>query len=224
MTGENAGLLREAAATGFLDVALHGLFHRNGGHATSGRKSEFEGLPLSGQADLVDTGQSLLQELLQIPVSGFIPPWNSYDGNTLKVLEERGFAYISAEMARPPYFPKKLRVLPATCVLGQLEETLAKARQYQRQEPVIVVVMHHYDFDPDPDDPPYETFSYKRLGEMLDELIRLPDVAVESLDGLANSLTVGASRLWGRQEILRSILPKRHAYRLNFGFMVSKLF
>lgn len=224
LSGENAGLLREAAATGLLDVALHGLFHRNAGRAPSDRKSEFEGLPLSEQGHLVNAGRSLLQEVLQISVSGFIPPWNTYDANTLKVLEERGFGYISADKDRPPYFPKKLRVLPATCVLGQLEETIEKARQHERHRPVIIVVMHHYDFDPDPDDPPYQVFSYKRLGEVLDELSISPEVTVESLDGLSASLTARESKLWEKQEMLKNVLPKRYMYRLDFGFMVTKLF
>lgn len=223
LSSKNAGLLRDAASSGLLDVAQHGFHHMNRGKAPSGNKSEFEGLSLSEQRHLVESGRGLLEDVLQSPVSGFIPPWNSFDANTLKVLEAQEIPYISADMAPPPHFPEKLRVLPATCVLGQLEKNLARAQAFKRQEPVIVVVMHHYDFDPDPDDPPYEVFDYERLGRILDKLSEASDVVVESLNELAGVLTARAAGFWGKQVALREILPERYRYKMNLGFMLTKL-
>ncbi len=158
-TRERAGLLREAVATGLLDVALHGFLHRNSGLASpSGSLSEFSGVPARQQAEWIATGRALLEDVLDAPIEGFIPPWNSHDVNTVRAIEAQNFAYLSAGLDRPPPRSPSLRILPATCVLGYVENSIRRAKKFARQHPWIVVTIHHYDFDRDPDDPPVRVF------------------------------------------------------------------
>lgn len=211
-TRESAAPLRQAIETGLVDVALHGFLHRDGGLAPAGGRSEFAGVAPQRQREWISTGRVLLEETLQCRIAGFVPPWNSYDDTTLRVLEDMAFDYLSAEMSRPPRWSSTLRILPATCVLGELEATLSQAGRFEAFEPVIVVVMHHYDFERDPDDPPYRIFSQEELGAWLDRLRAMPGVEFHSLRDLSGLLGSGESRFWGRQLAFRDILPHRYKH------------
>lgn len=113
-TPERSAHLREAATSGLLDVALHGYLHRDSRQVPIGGRSEFAGVPLR-QRELASAGRELLQEAIQCKVIGFVPPWNSYNADTLRALEETSFGYLSAEMDRPPRFSNL--VCPIACNL-----------------------------------------------------------------------------------------------------------
>ena len=90
-------LKREILKTGFeegiLDIAMHGYAHQANG---SEQLSEFANLAYNDQVGLLSKAKEFLQDMTGARVTTFIPPWNTYDLNTLLALEETGFTTISA--------------------------------------------------------------------------------------------------------------------------------
>ncbi|MBP3192286.1 hypothetical protein [Natronogracilivirga saccharolytica] len=76
-----------------------------------------------------------------------VPPWNRYDFNTIRALEELGFLTLSASVKKgEAKKDSKLNFLPATCDLSQLREAVISAKSSSDTQPVIVVLLHAYDF------------------------------------------------------------------------------
>ena len=136
--GETLELLRGGLREGQLEVALHGRSHRPG----LVRHSEFVGLPAPEQALRIAEGQRFLERELGAPIRVFVPPWNSYDENTLRALTELGFSAVSATAngASPP--TSTLRFLPATARLRNLRRAVEHARSLADREALVVVLIH----------------------------------------------------------------------------------
>jgi hypothetical protein len=79
-------------------------------------------------------------------VRTFVPPWNSYDANTVRALEDLGFGVISADSVHCAHRASSLQFVPATCGLSDVRRAVAAARERQEDEPLIVVLFHQYDF------------------------------------------------------------------------------
>lgn len=204
MTRERARAMREAVAHGVLDVALHGYSHRD--RNSGGHPSEFAGVPVARQLELIAAGKALLESVFEQPIRGFVPPWNSFDGATLAVLEEMGFSYLSSNMGHAPMRPTRLRMLPLTCHLPEIKDAIAEARRFARLQPVIVVVMHHYDF-PGGDNPVFHR--HDEFDSLLALVAAQGDVCVKTLSELAVELTPAASQCGFRHNRLRDRLPWR---------------
>lgn len=85
--------LRDDILLSKIEIALHGYRHlRNFGCG------EFDGLPYEEQVRQISQGKRVLDSLLCCDVSTFIPPWNSYDSNTIRALENGGFKVISSAL------------------------------------------------------------------------------------------------------------------------------
>jgi hypothetical protein len=63
--------------------------------------SEFATVDYNKQYEKLAKGKMVLDTLLQINTSVFIPTFNTYDNNTLKVLEELKFEIISGGLHGP---------------------------------------------------------------------------------------------------------------------------
>ena len=83
LTPVKVDILKSAIKAGFLEIALHGYSHQT---MREKRYTEFEGLDYNSQVEKIEKGKKYLEETLQIKVDTFIPPWNSYDLNTIMVL------------------------------------------------------------------------------------------------------------------------------------------
>lgn len=138
--------LLDAHRNKHIEVALHGYCHRALARLSDGNNTEFSGIKANQQSEALARGKARIEEIFQAPVSGFVPPWNSYDGNTLASLDELGFDYVSADWALVTETPPSIRVLPHTCNLVHLREAVAEARQFSGLDPVIIVILHHFDF------------------------------------------------------------------------------
>lgn len=81
------------------ETALHGLTHLNTTFEPTGLGwSEFAGLPLDRQRELITQGLAILHSAFpSISIRTFIPPFNSYDSNTLIALKEQGLTVISTD-------------------------------------------------------------------------------------------------------------------------------
>jgi len=146
LTPLKADILRDAIKAGILEVALHGYSHQTLSSPVNARYSEFSGLDYTGQFERIAGGKNLLEKMLGIQITTFIPPWNSYDLNTIKVLEKIGFKTISADMYGVAKEFSQLRFLPETCALLDLQEAVRSARNISDNKPIIVILFHSYDF------------------------------------------------------------------------------
>ncbi len=142
--GKSASHIIEAHKKGILEVALHGYKHQR--TKLDSADTEFAGVPLAGQVDMLTRGKNCLESLLESPVVGFIPPWNSYDVVTLQALKDCGFSYISAGKKPPFSHQSSLGYVPLSCHIRQLRTAIKEARRFKGAQPAIVVVMHHFDF------------------------------------------------------------------------------
>jgi peptidoglycan/xylan/chitin deacetylase (PgdA/CDA1 family) len=143
LPADRALVLTEAIKGGRFEVAMHGYSH----HSLSEEYlTEFDGLPLEEQRSRMVKGKRLLEELLKIEISTFIPPWNSFEQYTLRAAEEAGFRNLSASGDSVPTGSSKLRCLPATCGLPDLRQAVEQARTSADPRPVVVVLLHGYDF------------------------------------------------------------------------------
>lgn len=146
LTPLKASILRDAIKAGILEVALHGYSHQTIRTKTNGNYTEFYGLDYNSQLQRITKGKNLLEEMLGIRIDTFIPPWNSYDLNTIKVLEKIGFKTISSDMTSIAEESSQLRFLPGTCALLDLQEAVKSARNISDDKPIIVILFHGYDF------------------------------------------------------------------------------
>ena len=99
------------------DVSMHGVYHDSVGKSKgliSGKigKTEFAGVPYEKQIETLSYGKKTL-ELHGIEVDTFMPPYHSYDINTLKALNELDFKYISDGRSKSPYVLEGIKHVPA---------------------------------------------------------------------------------------------------------------
>ena len=208
---------KEGLEQGLVEVALHGYTHTNAGLATDGANSEFAGVAAQKQKALVVEGKKHLEAVFGPVISGFVPPFNSYDHHTLRAVEAAGLRYLSADRRPPP--STGIPILPVTCKLHNLKEAVTEARRFISMSPVIILVLHHYDFDRDEDDPPGKVHTYEQFGTLLDWMTDQPDLRILPLHELADRLSHRPQR-WPRHDRLRAALPWRFKHwlpRLCFG-------
>jgi len=184
-----AGRLTGAVRSGLVEVALHGFAHRDNEIAPKGpgSESEFRGLGYSSQLRMLSVGKATLESLCHVSVTTFIPPWNSYDENTLRALADLGFEVVSSSgrtygIAATGRF-QRLRFLPYTCMPGHEREAVEFARNSSDPDPIIVVLLHPFNFvEYDRD---RGRFTRQSLDDLLSWLAVQPDVATQTLGGAA---------------------------------------
>lgn len=146
LTPLKADMLKNVISANLLEVALHGYSHQTNHLWTHRRFSEFLGLDYQSQEEKISKGKSFLEETLNTTITTFIPPWNTYDLNTVKILEKLGFTCISTYIRRKIKKSRKLKFLPYTCDIHRLRDAVESARCSQDPQPVIVTLFHEYDF------------------------------------------------------------------------------
>lgn len=141
-----AEILRQAVRAGTVDVALHGYSHQSRHDLAAGKPTEFAGLDYQSQLLKLREGKTLLEKLLAVPIDTFIPPWSTYDANTLLALEKLNFQCISATLSGYDSPSATLKFLPATCELLELRQVLTYAQRIAAYYPTVCAVFHEYDF------------------------------------------------------------------------------
>ncbi len=186
---ETAGKLTGAVRSGLVEVALHGFTHSANAIAPTRPvyESEFRGLGYSSQLRMLSAGKATLESLYHVSVTTFIPPWNSYDENTLRALEDLGFEVVSSSgqtygIAASGRF-QRLKFLPYTCMPGHEREAVEFARNSSDPDPIIVVLLHPFNFVEY--DRNRGRFTLQSLDDLLSWLAAQPDVATQTLGGAA---------------------------------------
>jgi peptidoglycan/xylan/chitin deacetylase (PgdA/CDA1 family) len=202
--------LIESARAGIIEIALHGHVHVRL-QQESASPSEFTGRPQSEQHALIAEGHAHLERVFGQSVTGFVPPWNSYDAATLRALEQSGFRYVSAGWDAPGGYRGPIKLLPLTAHLNDIPTALAEARRFSKANPIIVIVMHHYDFAesgsdrPIIDMPGFAAALAKLSGEPDVRLCRLGDIAASFG---ATDRPMRQHYLWARHARLHRLLPR----------------
>lgn len=138
-----ADILRTAVIDGTLEIALHGYSHQT---IDSEYMTELKGMDYGSQLERLAKGKYLLEELTGSKVTSFVPPWNTYDLNTLQAIEKLGFSTISAGMVGEATEDSKLFFLPTSSNLSQVRKAIRDARRLSYFQPIIVILFHEYDF------------------------------------------------------------------------------
>lgn len=139
-----ADILRQGIAAGLIEVAQHGLTHQV--QTTDGtRLSEFRDLSYDQQRDRIATGQAMLESAVGAAVRVFVPPWNTYDANTVAALEDLGFACLSGGSTGERPGSATLAFVPESADLDSVMQTVNGKRITNDGVPVVVL-FHAYDF------------------------------------------------------------------------------
>lgn len=181
LTREKARILKDAIKEGILEVALHGYSHQTISGKADGNYTEFFGLDMGSQIQKITKGKNLLEELLGVQISTFVPPWNSYDLNTIEVLEETGFRNISAARIGVAKEFSQLRFLPATCLPDGVEAAVELARRIPDNNSIIVILVHGYDFVEE--DREKGKLKYSDFVELLTWVTSQKDIRISTIDG-----------------------------------------
>ena len=139
-------LLIKYIKKGIVDVNLHGYNHKNNLPEEIDGASEFYSMPKEIQMLWINRGKRYLETILGIEVTGFIPPFNTYDNNTLNVLDSLNFNYISS--ACYGLIPRKnlnenIKHIPYTCLLKDFE----KINLSENENSCYIVLFHESDFE-----------------------------------------------------------------------------
>lgn len=139
-------LLQSYVQKGVLIAALHGYSHLNqtpSGH----RPGEFFGQPYDRQLERIRDGRNAMSAALGVAPVVFVPPWNSWDGNTVRALESHGFRWCSADLHRGAVAGSGVRHLPQSS--WRPREVLEVLRGVQKtpMSSIIVLVTHPFDFE-----------------------------------------------------------------------------
>lgn len=145
LTHEWATHLIDAQRAGVIEVAQHGYCHES---ARGGKKppSEFMGVDAVHQTEWICEGRTVLEAVFDKPITGFVPPWNTFDANTTQALEKLKYRYLSAGWELDTGCSPGLSYWPRTCQMVALQETLDALGAFVSLDPVVIAVMHHYDF------------------------------------------------------------------------------
>lgn len=214
--------LVEAQQLGRVEIAQHGFDHvpcRPGDMPPS----EFCGLDEPAQAEKISTGQAVLEAAFGCAISGFVPPFNTFDATTAAVLERQGFRYLSAGGEHGWVESGPLAQLPRTCQLTELRPALADARRRPAGGLAVIAVMHHYDFkESGHADAP---LTLEDFSDLLHWLRGQPGVRVNTLGQLAARHD---AEVW-RRAVRRSRWVQRQHWRVralfpHYGLMPHALF
>ncbi len=103
-------------------VAMHGLNHlystREPGLFPIGGKSEFAGLPLDKQDEMIREGKAVLEEK-GIFTDIFMAPSHSFDKNTLTALKKNGFKVVTDGFGTEPFRSRGMVFYPISVSRGK---------------------------------------------------------------------------------------------------------
>jgi len=146
LTPAKAAILSAAIRAGVVEAGLHGYSHQTTRSAARCCPSEFDGVDRQAQIERIKKGKEYLETVLGASVTTFMPPWNSYDLDTLRALEETGFKTLSASRSGEALASSSIIFLPWTAGVADLRTAIESARRGPDSQPMIVVLLHDSDF------------------------------------------------------------------------------
>lgn len=200
---EKISLFKEAAKKKVIDIALHGYEHKtiNDG---SRLHSEFCGGDINQQLEKIKNGKDILEKQFEAPIVSFIPPWNTYDKNTLKALAQNNINCISSNRYQT-VSQGEMSYLPITLELPDLEYAVEVARNSNDKSPSIIILMHPYDFKESGDK--RAQYDCNHIDDTLSWIASQPDLNIASISQLSNDSNQYDYRryMWNKSSFLENI-------------------
>ena len=135
-------LLKEYQQRQIIEIALHGYNHK----AIDYNKTyltEFKDLDYELQYNRINIGKSYLEGIIEEPINIFVPPWNSYDKNTILALSNSGFTILSADTQGEYLKNNDIAYIPFTCELYQLKDLINKIENSAQSRPACIIALFH---------------------------------------------------------------------------------
>jgi peptidoglycan/xylan/chitin deacetylase (PgdA/CDA1 family) len=161
--------LKERIRRNEIEIALHGFNHNDNelikrSLLNKPGPSEFSNLNYNDQFIKIKKGKAALDSLLNINVNIFIPPYNSYDENTLKALDSLKFKIISASIDGPSS-SVKISYIPQT--INDLAELPDIIKSIRNDNLTIIVVVHPYSIKSESNSKPSKKIYFNQLDTLL---------------------------------------------------------
>lgn len=225
LTAAKAEIARKAMAAGAMDAAQHGYSHQRQSYS-HGWYTEYEGLDYDSQLHKIRIGKVFLEKILGANIITFVPPYNSYDANTLKILEKLNFRCLSASVRGQTVPFTSLKILPETCTLAQLRDVIGYARKIVDYHPIICVMFHQYDFIGIDDTKEAEKNNYKtsfdEFNQLLSWITSQEDIRVRSISQLLQeNVDLSMERFIHNQYYLQLFHLKPAWWPPHYGFYIS---
>lgn len=182
--------LARYARSGTIEIALHGYTHRG---VNQYEPTEFAGVGYARQVEMMRRGRDELVRLVGIAPRTFIPPYNSYDANTIRAAHAAGMVHVSAAFGGPT--GRGLIWLPQTSEMREAREAVNKAERLVFADPFVVVVVHAFDFKEV--SPTRGVTTLPEFGAFLTELAGRADVRVADIASAARGKDFSASTYEG---------------------------
>jgi peptidoglycan/xylan/chitin deacetylase (PgdA/CDA1 family) len=171
-----AWILKKLIAENGFEVLDHGYSHElaNGNQTNS---SEFCDRPYQEQYERMARGKRLLETMVGVKVTGFVPPWNTYDENTIRVAKACGMRTFSPG-GPDAALQQKYGIPFVGCGAGadRLRQRVEDARKSQSKQVLVTGLFHSFevkDFNEKTG-----RFTFAALEQVLDWLTAQPDVRV----------------------------------------------
>ena len=219
LTSLSAKHLAEAEAKDWIEISQHGHSHQKYKSFDKG-PSEFQGRPYEEQLHLLNAGKNLLDEIFRVRKRGFVPPWNTFDNNTVLAANQLDFNFISAGWEIPNINkPEKIKLIPRTGQVSELIKDAKRFKPYSAISPIIVSVIHHYDFVESNEDG--AKFDLKGFEEIIKSITSMKHIKVSSLESIANNLNPNNTRFG---HITHKILTQKFNWRIKKHLPTSIFF
>ena len=140
---EKKKILENGIDKKLIEIAQHGHSHFNYQKIP---KAEFIGISLETQKKLISEGKFLIETFFNLNLKTFIPPWNRYDRNTIKLIEKFDFKNISAGTKGHFSEDSSLNFIPSTCSLNKFIEILNNQSINIFKNETLVILLHEIDF------------------------------------------------------------------------------
>jgi len=226
LTRTKGDIIKSGFKNGTLDIALHGYCHQT---VNAKYQTEFSGVDYNSQVERLAKGKKFLEDIIDGPVTTFIPSWNEYDLNTLRAMKYLGFSTLSASKSGEAPRNSILNFLPETCDLLRIQEAVKRARSYSDTQPLIVVLFHGFDFKE------FDTIrgkiTYREFLDILHWLKSQDDVrllsisqAIKVIDDLSADRFVSNKRFDSLSKLLPPIFRGRYGYLYLESTKLLKIF
>ena len=202
--------LRDYHAKGVVEVAAHGCSHKS--VWDNGLNSEFVGVKPIYQTRLLKFVRRSLEGHLGLPVTTFVPPFNTYDDNTLVAMEEAGFELLSAGVLGNPIDDSTIKILPGGLYPANIRAFVTAALDRGVDDGLMTVTIHPYDIRETGRTLPGFRKSNSQVGlrQLVEDILwvgRQPGIELVSVAGLlASNPDLSAARQAANLRLKRSVI------------------
>ena len=214
---KKAELLSKAAGEGTVDLAQHGYTHQ--AVVTEPKKSEFAHLGYDAQVERLRKGKQLLEQVTNLSINTFIPPWNRWDLNTRKALEATGFETLSSRVgAGEALTSTSINHISGTVNdLSRLRTIVDMSNKTPFLRGLIVVVVHPYDFKSVNEKRGIvELSGFQKDVDWISSKKGISVTSIEDVSETSSKFGPGTFRLNTQVRSLLPLLPPAEAYPLNY--------